>query len=683
MNVCISKPRHRAAARYLIAMLVVLLVGTARPAHAQAPPTDLAVATLEDLMNIQITSASRKEQRAEDVPAAVYVITRDDIRRSGMTSVPDLLRLVPGVQVAQINSSKWAVSVRGFNGLYSNKLLVLVDGRSVYNPLFSTAMWDTEDLMLDDVDRIEVIRGPGGAVWGANAVNGVINILTRTAAETSGLLVRAGAGTFERSSTAVRYGGTIANGAYRVYTQLTNHGDSDLPSQAAPNDHWQSLTSGFRGDWSKGPDAFMLTSSITAGQERPLWANLDVPGSGITGNSGLSNTQVGDALARWTHTRDGGATLQLQSYVDLAHRRESIGEYHRHTVDFDADYHSTLDRRHDVVFGGGYRDIAEAMDGGLGYVFNPNRHQEQVVNAFAQDEISLAGRRIALTLGGKIEHTTDEGFSLQPTARVMWNLRPRQHLWAAVSQALRTPSLVDEGIRVDLPVIPAGGPGNIGSPLPLALVSMGNPAVTNERLVSWETGYRLDIGSRAAIDVTGFLGRYHSLQSTEPSAPAVVLLGGQPVVYVATMFQNLLNANTRGAEIVARVTVTSGWQMDGTFSAFHLTPHPDPASRDPLGPAYDGNAPAYQWRGHSAVTLGPRAQADVLLFYVGALGQIGVPAYTRADVRVEWKWTPQLSVVVEGQNLLSASHLEFGGLDKSIVSTQVPRSGGLRFTWRF
>ena len=665
-------------------LIAVLLLGAARPARAQTQPADLAVATLEDLMNIQVTSASRKEQRAEDVPAAIYVITRDDIRRSGMTSVPDLLRLVPGVQVAQINSNKWAVSVRGFNGLYSNKLLVLVDGRSVYNPLFATVLWDTEDIVLADVDRIEVIRGPGGAVWGANAVNGVINILTRPAADTLGVLVRAGAGTFERSSMAVRYGGTTANGAYRAYTQLSSYGDSVLPSQAAANDHWHNVTGGFRGDWSKGADAFMLQSNVTVGQERALWTNLDVQGSGApAGNGGVSDTQVGDALGRWTHTRDGGATLQLQSYVDLAHRRESPGDYHRHTVDFDADYHTVLDQRNDLVIGGGYRDITESMDGGVGYAFNPNRDHEHLFNAFAQDEIALAGRRLALTLGAKIEHDGDEGFTVQPTARLMWNLRPRQHLWAAVSRAQRTPSLVDQGIRVDLPLIPAGAPGNVGSPLPLAVVALGNPAVANERLVSTEAGYRVDIGSRAAIDVTGFLGRYQSLQSTEPSVPAVILIGGRPAVYVTNTFQNLQNADTRGAEVAARVTLTSAWQMDGTFSAFHLTPHPDPASHDPRSATFDGNAPTYQWRGHSAFSLGPRVQADLLLFYVGALDQVGVPAYTRADVRFEWKWTPQFSVIAQGQNLLSASHLEFAGVDTTLVTTQVPRSGGLRFTWRF
>jgi len=214
------------------------------------------------------------------------------------------------------------------------------------------------------------------------------------------------------------------------------------------------------------------------------------------------------------------------------------------------------------------------------------------------------------------------------------------------------------------------------------LTAFGNPAVQDERLVSTEAGYRLDIGLRAAIDVAGFLGHYHNLQSAEPSAPAVVLVGGRPTVSVSTMFQNLLDADTRGAEITARVTMTSAWQLDGTFSAFHLTPHPDPASHDPTGPTYDGDAPTYQWRGHSAMSLGPRAQADVLLFYVGALGSLGVPAYTRADARVEWKWTPRLSVTVQGQNLLSPSHMEFGGLDTTIVSTQVPRSGALRFTWK-
>jgi iron complex outermembrane recepter protein len=244
------------------------VVATPSAAHAQSRPIDLATASLEDLMNIEITSAGRKEERAEDVSAAVYVITRDDIRRSGMTSVPEVLRLVPGVQVAQINANKWAVSVRGFNNLSSTKLLVLVDGRSIYNPLFGSVLWDTEDLMLEDIERIEVIRGAGGAVWGANAVNGVINIITLPATQTTGLVARAGVGTFERNNAAVRFGGPAGGGAYRAYAQLTNHGSSVLSPQVSADDRWRSVTGGFRGDWASRVDAFMLQGSADAGRIR-------------------------------------------------------------------------------------------------------------------------------------------------------------------------------------------------------------------------------------------------------------------------------------------------------------------------------------------------------------------------------------------------------------------------------
>jgi iron complex outermembrane receptor protein len=635
--------------------------------------------SLEELMNIEITSASRKEQRAQDVAGAVYVITHDDIRRSGMTSVPDLLRLAPGVQVAQINSNKWAVSVRGFGGLYSNKLLVLVDGRSIYNPLFSAVLWDTEDLMLEDVDRIEVIRGPGGAVWGANAVNAVINILTRPAADTVGLLVRAGGGTFDQGNLAVRYG---ARG-YRVYAQLSDHGNSLLSPGAAANDHWRSLTAGFRSDWSAGPDAFLVQGGLTTGLERPLWISLDPAVAGQSDTRGTATTHVGNVLGRWTRTTNGGGRLQVQSFVDVAHRRGSIGEYDRHTFDLDADYHTTIGRRHDIIAGGGYRYISETMDGGIGYAFTPDNQRASLVNAFAQDEIALVPRRLTLTLGGKIEHTGREGVSLQPTARIMWKLRPRQHLWAAVSRAVRTPSLLDEGVHADYPpAIAVVPPGTPQPGFPVAISLSGNPAIRPERLVSTEAGYRIDVGSRASFDVAGFLGHYTSLQTIEPSAPVLVVVGGRRILHVSAMFQNMLEADTRGIEIAGRATLRPWWQMDGTLAAFHLTPHPDPSSHDLTAAVFDGRAPGYQWRGHSGFSLGARGQADLLLFYVGSLRQTGVPSYTRADARLEWKLTRRFTVTAQGQNLLSPAHAEFVS-DTTIVATQIPRSGSLRLTWRF
>ncbi|MEO8523027.1 MAG: TonB-dependent receptor, partial [Acidobacteriota bacterium] len=555
-------------------------------------------------------------------------------------------------------------------------------GRSIYNPLFASVFWDTEDLMLEDVDRIEVIRGPGGAVWGANAVNGVINIITRPATETTGLLVRAGAGTFDGGGVAIRYGGATRQGAYRSYAQFSTHGGSVGPPGAA-DDHWLSGTGGFRGDWAVGADAVMLQGSVAAGQERPLWMSLDPALGAQARSAGVSETQVANVLGRWTRRRVNGATLQLQSFVDVAHRREAIGEYQRGTGDLDAVYHTSLGPRHDLVLGGGYRYIREAMDGGSGYRFTPNRAQQHLVNAFVQDEIALAGNRVVATLGAKVEQATGVGASLQPTARLMWHLSPAQHLWGAVSKAVRTPSLIDRGIHIDYPAaVQTTVPGDPAAGIPVAISVQGNPAARNERLISTEAGYRLDIGWRAVVDLTGFVGRYRHLQTAEPSAPDLRFIDGHPIIAVTAMTQNLLDAETKGAEISARVTVSSAWQLDGSLSVFDLTPHPDAASHDPIAATADGDAPAYQWRGHSALSLGSRAKTDVLLLYVGPLARLAIPAYTRADVRFEWALTSRLAAVVQGQNLLSPSHQEFLMDPMTMVSTRVPRSARVQLVWR-
>src|SRR5476649_2105402 len=412
-------------------LMAALAVGAAAPAQAQTQPVDLAVATLEDLMNIQVTSASRKEQRAEDVPAAIYVITRDDIRRSGMTSVPDLLRLVPGVQVAQINSNKWAVSVRGFNGLRANKLLVLVDGRSVYSRIFSGVLWDAEDVMLDDVDRIEVIRGPGAAIWGANAVNGVINIVTRSAADTQGGLVRGDAGRAGEQG-AARYGGTLGAASYRLYSQWTTRSESVVPSGAGANDASRSLTTGSRADWGTAPDALMLEGAFTAGQARALWPNLD-PRTAVQQPiaDDPSDANGGHVLARWTRTRPGGATLQIQSFLDIAGRQEPVGDYDRQIFDVDAQYHTALGARHDLVAGAGYRFIDEGFNGHVGFSLTPADEHSSLLTAFVQDEIALFANRMSVTLGGQAQYDTGSGAGVQPTARVIWKALPRQRLWMA------------------------------------------------------------------------------------------------------------------------------------------------------------------------------------------------------------------------------------------------------------
>ena len=664
--------------RVLAALAVATSVATR--AYAQSRTPDLFSLTLEELMHVEVTSASRHEQRAEDVPAAVYVMTQEEIHRSGMTTIPDLLRLVPGVQVAQANSNKWAVSVRGFNGLASNKTLVMVDGRSIYNPAFSTVLWDTEDLLIDDIDRIEVVRGPGAAMWGANAVNGVINIITKPSSATRGVLARVSTGTFETASASLRYGGALGRTTYRVFAQGADHGDSTMPSgTAAVIDHWHTITSGVRADWSRRAHALMLEASASNGRQRPLWFNLDPANlsRGDLGTDAVSESSVGTVLGRWTFSRPGGSTVQLQGYFDQETRDETVGLYHRHTWDVDAQYHERLAHRHDVVAGGGYRWISETLVGRGGYLFTPNAAQPIIVNGFAQDAITIVDHRLELTVGAKFENNTFAGSSLQPSTRLLWTITPSQRVWASAARAIRTPSLIDRGLHVEYPPMPQPN-GTL-----LVAGAYGTEAFEREHLVNTEGGYRFNVASVASIDIVGFVGRYDDLQTFEPQAPQVSVGPlGVPVVRVLARSENLLRADTRGAEFTGRINLGRMWGMDGTYSMFQVTPHPN-GSRDPNSATFDGNAPGSQWRVHSAFTLAGRGQADVHVFHVGTLEQLHNPAYTRLDTRIEWPLTSRFAIAGTGQNLLQRAHQEFDGHYNSIQSTLVPRSGLLQLTWRF
>jgi iron complex outermembrane receptor protein len=390
-------------------MALVTLFAVPSPGLAQTPPRDLAALSMEDLMNIEIVSASRKEQRAGDVAAAVFVITQDDIRRSGMTAVPDLLRLAPGVDVAQINTNRWAVSVRGFNAVYANKLLVLIDGRSVYNRLFAGVYWDTEEIMVDDIERIEVIRGPGAALWGANAVNGVINIVTKAAADTQGGLVRADGGT-SGTQVAVRYGGSAGTLRYRLFAQGIGLNDSRLAPGVPADDDSRSVTTGFRADWITKPDAFTLEGGVRTSRFRALASNLDPQTVALEPIlTDPSNEIHGHLLARWTHARASGAALQIQSFVDLGGRREPLGDYDRHNFDVDTQYHTALPGGQDLVFGAGYRFIGEGVTGTVGLSLVPAAQRSSLVTAFAQDEIALFGDRLMVTIGSQAQYDSHVG----------------------------------------------------------------------------------------------------------------------------------------------------------------------------------------------------------------------------------------------------------------------------------
>ena len=396
-----------------------------------------------------------------------------------------MLRLVPGVQVAEINSNKWAVAVRGFNNLFADKLLVLIDGRTVYDRLNSGIFWESLDIPLDQIERIEVVRGPGGATWGANAVNGVINIVTKSAADLPGGAVSVGGGTFDGAHVAARYGGRLGGIPYRVYSQWSGHGQSLLDANTPANDSWQSQTHGFRLDWTGDRDAFMAEGSATFGRLRGLFHPP-------TGPVPARQTGLGRLVATRTSTppsaagravATNGASLQVQSSIDF--RRNEDGTNPSQTqADIDAQYHTVVGGRHDVVAGAGYRLVDENVGGGFSFSITPNHVTETVVNAFVQDEIAL-GRRVHLTLGAKVERDSYVGWGVQPTARVMWTLVPQQqHLWAAVSRAVRTPSLGDVSGRYNFTsFVGQGG-------LPVVVGALGNPAFQSEEVLNTEAGYR-------------------------------------------------------------------------------------------------------------------------------------------------------------------------------------------------
>ena len=662
--------------RLVIGLVLASVPATALAQGRQGTPLELLGMSLKELMSLEITTAGRREQPVEEVAAAVHVITQDDIRRSGIRTLPELFRLVPGVQVARVNSNNWAISMRGFNEPYSNKLLVLVDGRSIYNRSFSGVFWSTEDLLVDDIDRIEVIRGSGGSVWGANAVNGVINIVTRSAADTQGLLVRLGQESFDGAQVAVRYGGSAGKARYRLFSQWTDHRSSSLGRDGSAGDEWGGVTSGFRTDWENGNTEVLVTGSFNASTTNALWMFPLGPGGRLTTDQSASDRYTGSLLGRWTRSFADGSAFQVQSFFNYRDFNDPIVEAHERATDIDVDYHRRVGSRHELVVGGGLREIRERYIGTFAVSFIPAEAGNRVINAFVQDEVRI-GQNVRVTVGTKFERDSFAGWGIQPTARVAWDIVPSRHLlWGSVSRALRTPSSMDVGVFVNVDSLP--GPGG----MPMAVQVSGNRDFAVEELISEEIGYRAFVLSSLSFDATVFHGRYDGLKTTELGEPRLELTPF-PHLVLPGRFENRLEATTRGLELSAHWMPVKSWRVDGSYSAFQLEPRLDPTSSDPNAAAFDGNAPNHQWQVHSTLWLGPRVEAQTSLFYTGRLEELGVAAYARADARIEFALSDRLSLIGTGHNLLDSTHQESSADTIGMKATLIPRSGGLQFAWRF
>jgi iron complex outermembrane receptor protein len=655
-----------------VRIAAILLSGIAALTQAQTPPAkDLTQVSLEDLLNIEVTSVSKKEQKLSTTAAAIFVITQEDIRRSGATTIPDVLRMAPGVNVAQVNANTWAISIRGFNDIYANKVLVLIDGRSVYNPTFSGVNWDELDVPLEDIERIEVIRGPGGTIWGANAMNGVINIITKSTKSTQGGLISAGTGSHTAAQGLTQYGGTIGdNGTYRAFAHYFDDKSSNFPGGGSAADSWGMIHGGFRGDWQLAPKD---TLTVEADLQRSRIGDLTQSVTGATQES-QGHDVNGSILGRWNHTFSDRDATSLQIYYD--HNNRDLEPYdvfeHRGTIDLDFHQHLALGSRNDVVWGGDFRSTGDHILPSNPVVFTPSSQRDNLYSGFIQDQIALTST-LSVTVGWKVEHNAMTGYEGEPSAQLVWQVRPEHSIWLAASKAIRQPSRADEGLDVGVTTLPLGG-GATG-----VLTVLGTPNIEAEELRDYEAGYRALVTKHLSMDVSGFVSFYRRLRTQEPGMP---YLDTNNSFVIPLYFANMAHAQDAGGEASVTWTPTSRWKMIAGYSQLHMNVTRDPSSLDTTVEQTPGYSPSHQFQIRSQWNPRPRWEWDSSFAYTGRLTTPNISGIPRLDTRIGWHPTESLEFSLVGQNLLSPGRIEFIGTEGQ-MSTLVQRNVFAKVTWHF
>jgi iron complex outermembrane recepter protein len=615
--------------------------------------TALKRLSVEDLLNIEVTSVSRTEETLRSAAAAVSIVSTDDIRRSGATSVPETLRAVPGIHVGRQNSNVWAVSARGFSNVSSEKLLVLMDTRSVYTPLFSGVLWDSQGYLLEDLDRIEVIRGPGAALWGANAVNGVINITTKSAQATQGTYVEAGGGTFERAFAGARYGGVTDGGVYfRGYGQFQDWDSTDNPA-ATSDDDWRVGRAGFRADWSRTADDELTVQGDVyrgeVGQHSPAIIVI-----GRQGPTGKLQVDVSGAnlLGRWRRQNERGSDTQLRVYYDHTRRDDPTFLDDLDTLDVDYQHHFRRGARHDVIFGANYRVTANSNRGKGIFAVDPEDSEDQLFSGFVQDQLSLAAH-VRLTLGTKLEHNDFSGFEVQPNVRLAWD-HDTGLLWMAVSRAVRVPTRLERDIAVDL-TDPAGS---------VVLRLAGSREFEAERLIAYEIGYRWQPGAQLSLDLAAYHNRYSGLAALEFGTPFQDTTTGQTVVPIVN--ENSNDGRAQGVELQAEWAPLETWRLTASYTYTDLQIDPTGADLN-RGELLEGATPRHQFGLRSSLDLPANLSLDAQLRHVTEIRSLpalpsaeGLDQYSELDLRLAWRVSQGLEFAVVAQNLLHDSHFEFG-----------------------
>jgi iron complex outermembrane receptor protein len=619
---------------------------------------DFTSMSLEDLMSVEVTTASKRPELVSDSAAAVFVLTREDIARSGAVTLADALRLVPGVNVAKINANSWAVSVRGFNSRFANKLLVMIDGRSVFTPLFSGTHWDQQNIVLEDIEKIEVVRGPGGTLWGANAVNGVINIITRSSADTKGTLLQAAGGDEFRAQAVMRHGGALGeSGSYRVFAKFESFDEGVTATGAEANDDWRNFRGGFRTDHALSADDTLMVSgevSVIAAGETNDTPQLTPP---FLQRLDADIDRVGaHVLTRWTRAIGEESELSVQAYADYSHIEIPQGKESRLTLDFAVQHSFPIGERQDMLLGFGFRNVSDEITNSPLVAFSDPERSIQIYNGFVQDTVKVTDK-LDVTLGAKFEHNDYTGFEIQPSARFLYRADESVTLWGAVSRAVRTPSRAEDGIRAIAAVVPPGGPGNPG-PLPLALQFTGDSSIESEALIAYELGMRVRVHDTVSLDVAGFYNKYENLRGSRIGAPAVT---ATPVPHVRLPLQvdELVDADAHGVEAVVDWQVRSNWRLQATYS--YLSIEGDvPVAPNIRATAPGGSDPKHSATVRSLIDLDKRLRLDTSVRFVDELEGANIDSYTAVDARLSWRATDHIEFSVTGRNLTNDDRFEFG-----------------------
>lgn len=618
--------------------------------------------SLEQLMSIEITSAARRPVSIVDTPAAAYVLTNDDIRRSGARSIPEALRMVPGLNVAQVTANSWAISSRGFNGRFANKLLVLIDGRSVYAPIFSGVFWDQQSMVLDDVERIEVIRGPGASLWGANAVNGVINIITKDARDTQGTYLSTTIGTNDEHRGEFRYGGPIGDlGYYRVFGKAFDEGDRTGSDGQNGADDWRSGSGGFRADLTdSGGDRWKLQGGTFS----------NVLGGAYTQHTltaPYSQRQEGDLKSSgeflqgaWTRQVGAGSQVEVRSYLQRTVLEDERFNEERTTFDIEADHSLTLAGRHKLIWGAGGRYSLDNLGDTALFTFEPDSDEQYMVNGFIQDTVGLWSDAVEITVGTKLEYNNYTGLELQPNARALWHVNERHTAWAAVSRAVRTPSRAENDVDLDLLVVPPSTPGG----LPTDVRIVGSRSLVSEELLAFEVGHRWQADDALSFDLAAFFNSYDNLVTAATGAPYFSIAGGTPHIVVPLVANNDDQADVYGFELVANWRPRDDVNVQGWYALL-------------LGNRNSSTDPEHQAAVRLQYNLSPTLAFDAMARYVGGIETLDVDPYTELGLRLAWRPQPNVELAIAGQNLLRTDHLEFGedaGISGLGLSTRVERS---------